>query len=81
MICGGVEKGGEVRDIPCRHDLEEYVHEYMLAADIADADAGAPLFRTAEERTRRLTRNAVQGKDVLRMVSGGSRMQGFRRRC
>jgi integrase len=23
------EKGGKVRDIPCRHDLEEYVQEYV----------------------------------------------------
>jgi site-specific recombinase XerD len=36
--------------------------------DMSDEDAASPLFRTAEGRTRRLTRNAVGGKDVLRMV-------------
>lgn len=62
------EKGGKVRDIPCRHDLEGYVQEYIAAAGIAADDASAPLFRTARGKTRALTRNGVRQKDVLRMV-------------
>ena len=62
------EKGGKVRDIPCRHDLEEYMHAYIQAAGIADDNSDAPLFRTARGRTRSVTATGITGKDVLRMV-------------
>ena len=47
------EKGGNDRQIPCRHDLQAYIEEYLAAAG-AIPDADAPLFRTAVRRTRRL---------------------------
>ncbi len=62
------EKGGKVRDIPARHDLEGYVREYMQAGGITDGPADAPLFRTAKGRTKELTASGMKGKDVLRMV-------------
>ena len=71
------EKGGKVRDIPCRHDLEGYVQDYLRAAAIAGEDPAAPLFRTAQGRTRRLTRNGVSGKDVLRMAKRRFRDAGL----
>jgi integrase/recombinase XerD len=62
------EKGGKVRDIPARHDLEGFMDEYVRAAGIADAPTDTPLFRTAKGKTRQLTTNGMVGKDVLRMV-------------
>jgi integrase/recombinase XerD len=62
------EKGGKVRDIPARHDLEGYVLEYIRGAGLAGEPAHAPLFRTARGKTKTLTPNGMKGKDVLRMV-------------
>jgi integrase/recombinase XerD len=62
------EKGGKVRDIPARHDLEGFVREYIRAAGIEAEPPDRPLFRTAAGRTDRLTPTAMSGKDILRMV-------------
>ncbi|MFN0138004.1 MAG: tyrosine-type recombinase/integrase [Phycisphaerae bacterium] len=61
------EKGGNLRDIPCRHDLEEFMQEYLAAAG-GDAGEDAPLFRSAIRRTKRLGDAAMTGNDILRMV-------------
>lgn len=60
------EKGGKVRDIPARHDLEGFVREYLAAA--GDAAADAPLFRSAVGRTAKLSESGMTENDVLRMV-------------
>ena len=62
------EKGGKVRDIPARHDLEGFVRDYVRAAGIEAEPANRPLFRTAAGRTDRLTATAISGKDILRLV-------------
>lgn len=62
------EKGGKIRDIPARHDLEGFVLEYLRAAGIAADSADAPLFRTVKGKTKELTGNVMKGNDVLRMV-------------
>jgi site-specific recombinase XerD len=38
------EKGGQCRDVPCHHQLEEYLAEWIEAAALGDAPA-APLFQ------------------------------------
>lgn len=58
------EKGGKSREIPVRHDLELFLLEYLRAAGIAEG----PLFRTANRRTKTLTKNAVSGIDACRMM-------------
>ncbi len=61
------EKGGRQRDIPCRHDLQGYIQDYIDA--IADSlDADEPLFRSVRGRTRQLAAWACQSKDIHRMV-------------
>lgn len=62
------EKGGKVRDIPARHDLEGFVSEYIRTAGIEAEPPDRPLFRTAAGRTDRLTTTTMSGKDILRMV-------------
>ena len=62
------EKGGKARKIPVRHDLEQYLREYIDAAGIDLTKKKQPLFRTTERRTKRLTKRQISGKDVLRMV-------------
>lgn len=61
------EKGGKDRHIPCRHDLQAFIEQYLQGAGTPPGD-DAPLFRSAERRTRRLTHLPIQAKDIHRMV-------------
>lgn len=61
------EKGGKVRDIPARYDLDGFVRDYLSAAG-GGRDKDAPLFRTAHGRTGKLSEAAMTENDVLRMV-------------
>ena len=58
------EKGGKSREIPVRHDLEQFLLEYIQAAGITEG----PLFRTANRKTKTLTKNAMTGIDICRMM-------------
>ena len=60
------EKGGKIRDIPARHDLEGFVREYLAA--VGDPGPEFPLFRSAIGRTGELSENGMSENDVLRMV-------------
>lgn len=61
------EKGGNQRDIPCRHDLQGYIQEYVAAvAQLSDQDA--PLFRCALGRTHQLGDSSCKTKDIHRMI-------------
>lgn len=61
------EKGGKSREIPCRHDLQGFVLEYLDAAGIHGEKAG-PLFRSAVRREKKLTGQAMTANDMCRMV-------------
>jgi site-specific recombinase XerD len=58
------EKGGKSREIPVRHDLEQFLLAYVQAANITEG----PLFRTANRKSRTLTRNPMTGIDICRMM-------------
>ncbi|MBE7457982.1 MAG: tyrosine-type recombinase/integrase [Phycisphaerae bacterium] len=59
------EKGGADRQIPCRHDLQGYIEEYIAAAPCGP---DAPLFRAALGRTLQLSGRPLHPKDIHRMV-------------
>lgn len=69
------EKGGKVRDIPCRHDLEGFVREYLAIAESPASDS--PLFRTAIGRTNQLSEKGMTENDILRMVKRRFRKAGL----
>ena len=71
------EKGDTSREIPCRHDLEDIVHDYMGAAGIGMADPEAPLFRTSRGRSKKLTSNPMTANDLYRMVKRRFRDAGL----
>jgi site-specific recombinase XerD len=52
------EKGGKEHEVPCHHNLERYLDEYMAAAGIA-GDRDTPLFQTAARKTGTLTGKAM----------------------
>jgi len=60
------EKGGKRHEVPCHHNAEAYLDEYLAAAGIRD-EKKSPLFRSVDNR-RRLTANPMTRTDVLRMV-------------
>lgn len=60
------EKGGKQRKIPCRHDLEQYIHDYLEAAGIALAKE-TPLFRSFD-RNRTITDRAIHRVEVHNML-------------
>jgi site-specific recombinase XerC len=49
------EKGGKRHEMPCHHNLETYLQEYLEGGGIAE-DPRGPLFRTIGRTTGRLTR-------------------------
>lgn len=62
------EKGGKSREIPVRHDLQQFIAEYIAAAKLEYSDKSTPLFRSVIRRTKQLTMNAMTPGDIGRMV-------------
>ena len=60
-----VEKGGKSREIPCRHDLQRIIRDYMEAANVLTP---GPLFRSVLRREGRLTQNGISSADICRML-------------
>jgi site-specific recombinase XerD len=73
------EKGGKQHEVPCHHNLEQYLDEYIAAAGIAH-DHNGPLFRTAAGKTGELTRNSMWQQDAYRMIQRRAAAAGIRTR-
>lgn len=61
------EKGGKVHEMPCHHNLEEYVHAYLSNAGLGE-DKKAFLFRSAKGRAGTLSARPMGQADVFRMI-------------
>ena len=61
------EKGGKVHEMPCHHNLDEYVHAYLSTEGMGD-DKKAFLFRSAKGRGGQLSTLQMSQADVYRMV-------------
>ena len=55
------EKGGKEHEVPCHHNLEQYLDEYIVAAGIA-GDPDGPLFRTTGRKTGQQQSNVAAGR-------------------
>ncbi len=62
------EKGGKSREIPVRHDLQEYIDAYIEAAGLRGAPKDKPLFQRAMKKRRLLNGTAMNGDDIYRMM-------------
>ena len=67
------EKGGKSREIPVRNDPEQF----LLASIRAAGFAGSLLVRTANRKTRTLTKNAVARIDICRIMKRRLRAAGL----
>lgn len=70
------EKGGKVNKMPCHHNLEAYLHEYIEAAGLK-AYPKTPLFRSARGRTGPLTEKALDRRNAWSMVRRRSVASGI----
>jgi len=73
------EKGGKEHEVPCHHNLEQYLDEYIAAAGIA-GNPDAPLFQTAAGKTGQLTGKAMWQQDAYRMIQRRTRGTGIKTR-
>lgn len=71
------EKGGKSREIPVRHDLQQFLASYLAATGLAMAPPDTPLFRTAVRRTKQFTSHAMTPGDMGRMVKRRLRDAGL----
>jgi site-specific recombinase XerD len=71
------EKGGKSREIPVRHDLQQFMTSYFAAANSTSAQPEAPLFRTTIRRTKQLTEHPMTAGDMGRMVKRRMRDAGL----
>ena len=61
------EKGGKEIAMPCHHNLETYLSEYVAAAGLAE-EPKTPLFRSARGKTGQLTEKPMRQGDVYDMI-------------
>src|SRR5271165_5173161 len=73
------EKGGKEHDVPCHHNLDHLLDEYIEAAGIAGDDNGY-LFRTAAGKTGRLSDKPLRQQDAYRIVERRAKVAGIQTR-
>jgi site-specific recombinase XerD len=61
------EKGGKQHEMPCHHNLENYIMAYIEGAALAD-DPKGPLFRTIGRGTGKLTRTPLPQANAYAMI-------------
>jgi site-specific recombinase XerD len=61
------EKGGKRHEMPCHHNLDEYLQAYVDAAGIAEVEKGWR-FRTTVGRSGALSERPMRQGDVYRMI-------------
>src|SRR5580704_12234091 len=71
------EKGGKQHAMPCHHNLETYLHEYLAGAGLAN-DSKAMLFQTYSRATGQLTGHPLPHGERLR---DDSEARQIRRHC
>jgi site-specific recombinase XerD len=72
------EKGGKQHEMPCHHNLESWLHEYIDGAQLDSAKGY--LFRSAAGRTGTLSETPMSQADVFRMVGRRAKAAGIRTR-
>lgn len=72
------EKDGKQHEMPCHHNLEAWLHEYIDGAQFGNTKSY--LFRSAAGRTGKLSDTPMAQADVFRMVGRRAEAAGIRTR-
>jgi site-specific recombinase XerD len=70
------EKGGKQHAMPCHHNLETYLHEYIDGAGLA-SDPKALLFQSYSRGTGQLTGNPLPQANACAMIQRRARAAGI----
>jgi integrase/recombinase XerD len=70
------EKGGKEHDVPCHHNLDHFLDEYIAAAGIA-GDPNGYLFRTTTRKSSFLTEQPLYQQDAYRMIQRRAKAAGI----
>ena len=70
------KKGGKEHDVPCHHNLDHFLDEYIAVAGIA-GDANGYLFRTTMRRSGILTEKPLHQQDAYRIVQKRAKAAGI----
>ncbi|GGM30792.1 integrase [Pseudomonas asuensis] len=70
------EKGGKRHEMPCHHQLEEYLHEYLDQTGIGN-DPKGPLFRTIKRGTDQLSNTPLHQSNAHAMVRRRAKAAGI----
>ena len=68
-----LEKGGKHHEVPCHHNLETYLREYIEAANLNDG----PLFRTLRGRSGELNDKRLHRTECLAMIKRRCKQAGL----
>ena len=69
------EKGGKEHEMPCHHNLDDYLHAYL---EVAKPGAKAWLFCTATGRSSTLSGRPMSQSDVWRMIGRRAEQAGIK---
>ena len=70
------EKGGKQHAMPCHHNLEAYLHEYLDGAGLAN-EPKAMLFQTYSRATGQLTGNPLPQANAYAMIQRRAKAAGI----
>jgi site-specific recombinase XerD len=70
------EKGGKEHEMPCHHNLDDYLHAYIEGAQLSGAKDW--LFRSARGRGGQLSDQPLSQADVYRMIGRRAEAAGVR---
>jgi site-specific recombinase XerD len=70
------EKGGKEHEMPCHHNLDDYLHTYIEGAQLEGGKAW--LFRSARGRGGQLSDQPMSQADVYRMIGRRAEAAGVR---
>jgi len=71
------EKGGKRHEMPAHHTLEQYLDEYLDAAELR-GNPNTPLFRTFKGRTGKMTENQMIQTYAWQMIQKRALLAGIR---
>ncbi len=76
--CSSMRRAGKEHAVPCHHSLEQFLDEYIAAAEIGSEPEG-PLFRTVTRgRGGNLTKTAMWQQDAYRMIQRRAKAAGIK---